>query len=70
LARIDDLDADDRVLSAMVLCEECQALDRFHAFLTNGTAAPGRISAFCPNAVYLLARMQPDRHFVRPMHAA
>ncbi len=44
----------DRLLSAMVFCNECKSFDACHAFLGDETAPDKSITAFCPNAIFLL----------------
>jgi hypothetical protein len=43
----------DRLLSAMVFCEDCASLESCHNFLQDPAAKAEDLSTFCPNAIYL-----------------
>jgi hypothetical protein len=43
-----------RLLNAIKLCNLCAGLDECHAFLEDEAAKADSITAFCPNAIYLL----------------
>jgi hypothetical protein len=52
--RIAETREDSRLLNAIKFCNLCAGLDECHAFLEDEAAKADSITAFCPNAVYLL----------------
>lgn len=61
LARLGETAEGDRLLGAMVRCNECTARQACHGFLADDAADVGRLASFCPNAVYLFGLAEIER---------
>jgi hypothetical protein len=53
-----------RLLDAMILCEECRAVGACHRFLDAEAEPAGRLTSFCPNAIFLLGLVEGRRREV------